>query len=207
MGSTENAPLEALLAELDVDSGHAPSTGGHRQKQRRFYRPSGEDFHLRSDKPFRSDKPSMSKRLVRGIAFFLFSVLVGVSATLVAQPYTDEIIQVFPSLGWLSPVSTTMIPVRPVTAADLQEQLKPLVADLALVRHSVEQLGSNLDQLARSQDQLAHQMATLQAAEQQVSQTASTPPSPPKAVSALPRPPKAVHVPLPPPRSLQPPAQ
>jgi hypothetical protein len=205
--STENAPLEALLAELNVDSEHTPSNEGHRQKRGRPYRSSGEDPHLGDDKPFRSDKPSMSERLVRGIAFFLFSVLVGVSATLVAQPYTDEIIQVFPSLGWLSQVSTTMTPVRPVTAADLQEQLKPLVADLALVRDSVEQLGSNLDQLARKQDQLAQSMATLQAAGQQVSQTASTPPSPPKAVSALPPGPKAVHVPLPPPKSPQPPAQ
>jgi hypothetical protein len=155
-----------------------------------------------------SRSEAMSKRLVRGIAFFLFAVLVGVSATLVAQPYSDEMIQVFPPLGWLSPVSTTMTAVPPVTAADLQEQLKPLAADLALVRRSVEQLGTNLDQLARKQDQLAQSMATLQAAGQQVTQTVSTPPSPPKAVSALlPPRPKAVHVQLPPPKALLPPAQ
>jgi hypothetical protein len=208
MNFTESAPLKELLAELDVDGEHDPSTGGHRQKQKRPYRSSGEDLHFKSDKPFRSDKPPKSKRIVRGIAFFLFAVLVGVSATLVAQPYSDEIIQVFPPLGWLSPVSTTMTPVPPVTAADLQMQLKPLAADLALVRRSVEQLGTNLDQLARKQDQLAQSMATLQAAGQQVTQTVSTPPSPPKAVSALlPPRPKAVHVQLPPPKALQPPAQ
>jgi hypothetical protein len=203
--STENAPLEALLAELNVDSEHTPSNEGHRQKRGRPYRSSGEDPHLGDDKPFRSDKPPISNRIARTVAFFLFAVLVGVSATLVFEPYSNEIIQAFPPLAWLSPVSTTMAPVPPVTAADLQEQLKPLATDLALMRRSMEQLGSNLDQLARSQDQLAQQMATLQAAEQQVSQTASTPPSPLKA--ALPRPPKAVHAPLPPPKSLQPPAQ
>jgi hypothetical protein len=197
MRSTEKAPLEALLAELDVNSEHAPSNEGHRQKRGRPYRSSGEDSHLGDDTPFRNDKPPIRNRVARAVAFFLFAVLVGAGATLI----------VFPPVAWFSLVSATKAPVPSVTAADLQEQLKPLAVDLALMRHSMEQLGSNLDQLARSQDQLAQQMATLQAAEQQVSQTASTPPSPPKAVSALPRPPKAVHVPLPPPKSLQPPAQ
>jgi hypothetical protein len=216
MHSTETAPLEELLAKLNVDSEnapsnvdseHAPSNGGHRQKRGRPYRPSREDFHSRTDKPVRSDKPPMGKRVVGGIAFFLFAVLVGVIATLISKPYSDEIIQVFPPLAWLSPVSTTMTPVPPVTADDLQEQLKPLAADLALVRRSVEQLRSNLDQLASKQDQLAQSMATPQAAGQQVTQTVSTPP-PPKAVSASPPPrPKAVHVALPPPKSLQPSAQ
>jgi len=196
MASTENAPLEALFAKLNEDSGHAPSNEGHRQKRGRTYRSSGEDLHLGDDEPFESEKPPISNRVVRTVAFFLFAVLVGAGATLI----------VFPPVGWLSPLSATKAPVPSVTAADLQEQLKPLAVDLALMRRSMDQLGSNLDQLARSQDQLAQQMAKLQAAEQQLSQTASTPPSPPKAVSALPAP-KAVHVPLPPPKSLQPPAQ
>jgi cell division protein FtsB len=67
----------------------------------------------------------------------------------------------------------------------LQEQLKPVAIDLALVRRSIEQLTSNLDQLARKQDQLAQNLATLQSAESGVS---------PK-VSALPLPPKTVYVP------------
>jgi hypothetical protein len=78
----------------------------------------------------------------------------------------------------------------------LQEQLKPLAIDLALVRRSIEHLTSNLDQLARKQDQLAQNMATLQAA---------APGASPK--SALPLPPKTVYAPPPPPKSLQPPAQ
>jgi hypothetical protein len=196
MRSSENAPLEALLAKLDVDSQRAPSNEGHRQKRERPYRSSGEDPHLGDDKPLRSDKPPIGNRVARTIAFFLFAVLVGAGATLI----------VFPPVAWLSPVSANA-PVPSVTAAELQEQLKPLTVDLALMRRSMEQLSSNLDQLARSQDQLAQQMAALQAAEQQVSQTASTPPSPLKGASALPRSPKPVHVPLPPPKSLQPPAQ
>jgi hypothetical protein len=64
MHFTETAPLKELLAELDVDSEHAPSNGEHRQP----YRSPGEDFHFRNDKPFRSDKPSMSKRVAITLA-------------------------------------------------------------------------------------------------------------------------------------------
>jgi hypothetical protein len=195
MHSTES--LKDLLAELDVDSEHAPSNGGHPPKQGRPYRSSDNDFQFRSDKPFRSDRPPMSKRVTRSIALFMFAVLVGVGGTLASQSYRDEIVQVFPPFGWLSPVSTMTAPVPAVTTADLQEQLKPLAVDLAHVRGGIEQLTFNLDQLARKQDQLAQNVATLQAAEQEVSQKASAPPPPPK----------PVHVPLPPPKALQPPSQ
>ena len=215
MHSTQTASLKGLLAELDADSEHPPSNGGYRQKQERPDRYSGEEFHLRSDEPlgsdkplgsdeplgsdksFRSDKPSMSKRIARRAALLLSAVLVGVAGTLASQSYRDEIVQIFPPFAWLSPVSTMTAPVPSLTAADLQGGLKPLAVDLALVRRSVEQLGSNLDQLARKQDQLAQTMATLQAAEQEVSQKVSAPPTPSK----------PVHVPLPPPKSVQPAAQ
>jgi hypothetical protein len=198
-------PLEELFAELNEESEDAPSNGGHRQKHGRPYRPSGEDFQFRSDKPFRNDNPPTSKRVARSVALFLFAVLIGVGGTLASQPYRDEIIQAFPPLGWLSPISTMTPPVPAVTTADLQEQLKPLAVNLALVRRSVEQLGSNLDQLARKQDQVAQGLATLQAAEQEIAQKVSAPP--PKTVSVSASPPKAVHVPSPPPKSLQPTAQ
>jgi hypothetical protein len=196
MHSTKSPPLQELLAELEVDDEHAPPSGEHRQKRGRHYRSSGENFHSGGDKPFRSDKPPMSNRIARTVVFFLFAVLVGAGATLI----------VFPPVDLLSPASATKAPVQSVTATDLQEQLKPLVVDLAVMRRSMEQLGSTLDQLARTQDQLAQEMATLPAAQQQVSQTGSTPP-PPKAVSTSAPPRKAVHAPLPQPKSLQPPAQ
>lgn len=193
MHSTKSPSLN--ITEVDVDSEHAPSNGGYRQKAGRPYRSSDKDVQFRRDKPFRSDKPPMSKRLAPSIALVLFAILVGVGGTLASQSYRDEIIQVFPPLGWLSPVSTIKASVPTVTTADLQEQLKPLAIDIVLVRRSIEQLTSNLDQLARKQDQLAQNMATLQAAEQGVN---------PK-VSALP--PKTVYAPPPPTKSLQPPAQ
>jgi hypothetical protein len=196
MLSTES-PLKRLLAELDVDSEHAPSNGEDQQKLGIPYCSSGKDFQFRSD-PFRSGKPAMGKRIARGVALSLFAVLVGVGGTLASQSYRDEIVRLFPPFGWFTPDATITAPV-PATISDLQEQLKPLAVDLGLVRRSIEQLTFNLDQLARKQDQLAQDMATLEAAEQESSQKISAPPPAPA--------PKPVHVPLPPLKSLQPPAQ
>ena len=100
-----------------------------------------------------------------------------------------------PSLGWLLPVSTIKAPAPNVTTADLQEQLKPVAIDLALVRRSIEQLASNQEQLARKQDQMAQNIATLQAAEQEVSQKVSAPPSLPSAPKPAHGSPKQVHPP------------
>ena len=94
----------------------------------------------------------MSKRVARSVALVLVALFVGVGGTLACQSYRDEIIQVFPPFGWFSPVSTMKASAPAVTTTDLQEQLKPLAIDLALVRRSIEQLTSNLDQLARKQE-------------------------------------------------------
>jgi hypothetical protein len=82
-------------------------------------------------------------------------------------------------------------------------QLKPVALDLAIVRRSVEQLATNQDQLARKQDQMAQAIATLQAAEQDISQQILAL-APPAAQPAQPAP-KAAHAP--PPKSLKPQAQ
>jgi hypothetical protein len=182
MYSTESPSLNDVLPELELGSEHAPSNGGHRQKPGRPYRSSGKDFQ------FRGDKPPKSRRVARSVALFMFAVLAGVGGTLASQSYRDEITQVFPPLGWVSPVSTMKAPAPAVTTADLQEQLKPVAIDLALVRRSIEQLASNQEQLGRKQDQMAQNIATLQAAEQEVSQKVSAPPPPPKPVHVSPKP-------------------
>jgi hypothetical protein len=147
---------------------------------------------------FRSDKPSTSRRLTRSLARFVFAVLIGVGGTLAWQ-HGDEAAEFVrtwvPSLGWLLPVSTTKAPAPAVTSTELQQQLKPMAIDLALVRRSTEQLASNQDQLARKQEQMTQAIATLQAAEQDISQ---------KILALAPPVPKAVHVSPKPP---QPPAQ
>jgi hypothetical protein len=185
MHSAETPSLSST--QIDVGSEHTSSNRGYRQKAGHS---SDKGVLFRNEKPFRSDKPSMSNRVARSVGLALFAVLVSVGGTLACQSYRDEIIRVFPPFGWFSPVPA-------VTSADLQEQLRPLAIDLALVRRSIEQLTANLDQLARKQDQLAQNMAMLQAAEPGVSSK----------VPAVPLPPKTVYAPPPPPESLRPPGQ
>jgi hypothetical protein len=166
------------------------------QKPRRPYRPSRNNTQFR-DAQFKRDKLSIGRRVARGAALPLIAVLVGVGGTLACQSYRDEVTQVFPPFGRLLPVSTMKASAPAGTTADLQEQLRPVAIDLALVRRSIEQLAANQDQLGRKQDQMAQAIATLRAAEQEVSQKVSAPPSPPSA-------PKPVHVS---PKQVQPPAR
>jgi hypothetical protein len=136
---------------------------------------------------FRSDRPSIGRRLTRSLARFVFAVLIGVGGTLAWQSYGGEVVRAWvPSLGWLLPASP---PGPAVTSTELQQQLKPMAIDLALVRRSEEQLATNQDQLARKQDQMAQAIATLQAAERDLSQQilALAPPAP-KAVHVSPKP-------------------
>jgi hypothetical protein len=110
-----------------------------------------------------------------------------VGGTLAWQSYGGEMVRAWvPSLGWLLPATP---PGPAVTSTELQQQLKPMAIDLALVRRSEEQLATNQDQLARKQDQMAQAIATLQAAERDLSQQilALAPPAP-KAVHVSPKP-------------------
>jgi hypothetical protein len=187
MRSTDSQDLNDVYPDLsDTYSERRVDAKADRQKPRRPYRPSHNNTQFR-DAQSKSYKPSIGRRVARSVALVLFAVLVGVGGTLACQSYRDEITQVFPPLGWLFPVSTMKAPAPAVTTADLQEQLKPVAIDLALVRRSIEQLTSNQDQLGRKQDQMAQAIATLQAAEQEVSQKVSaSPPPPPKPVRVPP---------------------
>jgi len=193
MRYTQSPPLNDQYHEHDVD---ASDLDGERASSDRvrWLRPGTTH---RSGDPFTSDRPSIPRRVFRALARFFFAALIGVGATLAWQSYGDEAEEMVraraPSLGWLLPLSTTNPPALAVTSAEMQEQLKPMAIDLAIVRRSIEQFAANIDQLARKQEEMARNVATLQAAEQQLSQKVSLPPSRP------------VHVP--PPKPPQPPEQ
>jgi hypothetical protein len=188
MFSTESPRLNDVLPELDFDGEQAPSNGGGRLKPARPYRSSGL-----KNAQFRSNRPSIGRRLTRSLIGFFLPVFIGVGGTLAWQSYGGEIVRPWaPSLGWLLPASP---PGPAVTSAELQQQLKPMAIDLALVRRSEEQLATNQDQLARKQDQMAQAIATLQAAEQDFSQ---------QILALAPPAQKTVHVA---PKPTQPPAQ
>jgi hypothetical protein len=160
MYSTEGSPLNDVL-QRDFDSGHAPSNGVRRLRPSAFRPSSGF-------KNTASDRSSITRRIIRALGRFSVVVLIGVGSTLACQYYGGEMVRAWaPSLGWLIPASS---PGPAVTSTELQQQLKPMAIDLALVRRSEEQLAANQDQLARKQDQMAQAIATLQAAGQDLSQ-------------------------------------
>ena len=194
MRSTESPSIKDVLRELDFDDEYAPSNGGGgRLKPAKHHRSSGF-----TNAQFKNDKPSIGGRLTRSLARLSLAVLIGVGTTLAWQSYGSEAVRTWaPSLSSLLPASTMEPPAPAVTSTVLQQQLKPIAIDLALVRRSEEQLAANQDQLARKQDQMGQAIAALQAAEQEVSQKVSAPQS-------LPSAPKPVHVS---PKQAQSPAQ
>jgi len=184
MFSTESPALNDVL-KLDFDDEYAPSNGVGRPKPAKPYRSSGF-----KNAQFRNDRPSTG-RLTRSLVRFFVAIFIGVGATLAWQYYGGEMVRVWaPSLDWLLPTSP---PGPAVTATELQQQLKPMAIDLALVRRTEEQLATNQDQLARKQDQMAQTMSALQAAQQEFTQQilALAPPPTPKPVHVPPKPAQA----------------
>jgi hypothetical protein len=184
MYSTESIPLNDEYPERDVDASNRDAerttpNNLHRLRPARPYRSS--DL---KNKQVASNRPSITTRIIRALGRFAVAVLIGVGATLAWQSYGGEMVRAWaPSLGWLLPASP---PDPAVTSTELQQQLKPMAIDLALVRRSEEQLAANQDQLARKQDQMAQAIATMQAAEQDISQ---------KILALAPPAPKTVRVP------------
>ena len=180
MYSTERPPLNHEYPERDVDPSdldteRISSNKVHRLRPRRPYHSSGL-----KNAQFRSDRPSIGRRIIRAFGRFSFAVLIGVVGTLVWQSYGGEMVKAWaPSFGWLVPASPS---------AELQAQLKPVALDLAIMKRTVEQLANTQDQLARKQDQMTQAFATLQAAEQDIKQNI---------LALAPLAPKAVHVPPP----------
>jgi len=199
MYTTESPLLSEDYPERDVapsnaDAEHASSSRVYRLRPAQASRSSG----LKNPQS-RTNRPSIGRRLTRSLARFFLVISIGVGGTLAWQ-HGDEVAEFariwVPSIAWLLPVATTKAPAPGVTSTDLQQQLKPMAIDLALVRRSMEQLGANQDQLARKQDQMAHAIATVQAAEQDINQ---------KILALAPPAPKTTHVP--PPKPPQPAAQ
>jgi hypothetical protein len=135
-----------------------------------------------------SERPSIFRR-----AFWLprlfIAVLIGVGATLGWQSYGDAareiILEQFPALPSLLPISTTKPPVLAATPPEIVQQLLlPLTFGLEVMRRSV-------DQLAAKQEQLTQNIAVLQASvEEDVRQKASPTPPPPAQQAVSVQPPK-----------------
>jgi hypothetical protein len=143
----------------------------------------------RNDEPT-TTKRSTGRRMLRGFFRLVFAILVGVAGTLAWQSHGEEAKATIrawaPSLAWLlpapatSPVDSQASAAAVVTSVDLAQQLKPVALDLAIVRHGVDQLATTIKQLAAKQEEMAQEIATLQATEQDLKEKSSA--------SAQPRP-------------------
>ena len=164
----------------DLDAQFDPRIGRPMKPSVRSPRPSGlKDDHIASD------RPSIGRRIFHTLTRFFVAVLIGVSATLAWQSHGDAardmVVARAPLLGWLFSVSTTKSPAVAATAPDPAQQLEPLASNLDVVRRSVEQL-------AAKQEQMAQNIATLQAVADDIRQRMSTPPSSPSQQQAAPIP-------------------
>lgn len=118
-----------------------------------------------------SDRPSVGGRAFRSFTRFFVAVLFGVGGTLAWQSHgnamREMVVAQAPALAWLLSVSTTS-PALAATSSDPVQQLTPLASNLDAVRRSVEQL-------AARQEQMAQNIAKLQAVEEDIRQTVSSP--------------------------------
>jgi len=124
--------------------------------------------------------------MLRSLTRFSIAALIGVGATLGWQSYGDAakemVIARAPTLAWLLSISTTKPPVVATTSPDPMQQLAPLASNLDVVRRSVEQL-------AAKQEQMAQNIAALQAVEEDIRQkVSSTHPSPGPQAASIPQP-------------------
>ena len=144
---------------------------------------TNSSMRLSTDSPHASsveEAQVATERLSNGRRMFRFprfalAVLIGVGATLGWQSYGDEareiIIEQVPTLASLLAVSKMKSPVV-ATPPELVQQLIPLTFGLDVMRRSV-------DQLAAKQEQMAQNIAALQAVDEDVRQKVSSPPASP----------------------------
>ena len=169
--TSSGGPARDLHARSDQRVGTRPMKPSIRSP-----RPSGLN-----DDQVASDRPSIGRRIFRTLTRFFIAVLIGIGATLAWQSHGDAaremVVARAPSLGWLLSVSTTKSPAVAATAPDPVQQLEPLASNLDVVRRSVEQL-------AAKQEQMAQNIATLQALEEDIRQKVSSPPPSPSPQAA-----------------------
>ena len=148
-------------------------------------------------------QPSLRGRAARSLIIFC----IGVAATLAWQSYGDAtremIATSYPQLGWLAPQtaaaeSTPEItaPTAPATGLDSPE-LRSILVNLGAVRQSVDELAA---QFAASQQQMANDIAKLNAAQQDIFNKISSAPPPRPAAAPVRKPvPEAPQSPQEPP--------
>ena len=111
--------------------------------------------------------------MFRAVTRFAIAVLIGVGATLGWQAYGDTAKQMLaahaPELAWALAYIPATKPVAAAAPANAPLQLEPLASSIDVVRRSVEQL-------ALKQEQMARNIAAMQAVDEDIRQKVSSPP-------------------------------
>ena len=172
MSYSQSPPLaekEWLTAE-ETSSGRSARDPDARSNLRSGRRPLKAPIHSPhpsslNDREVASEQPSIGRRMLRSLTRFSVAALIGVGATLGWQSYGDAakemVIARAPTLAWVLSISTTKPPAAATTSPDPLQQLAPLASNLDVVRRSVEQL-------AAKQEQMAQNIAALQAVEEDI---------------------------------------
>jgi hypothetical protein len=182
MAYSQSSPL------ADNETAEENSTRGFAREQEtrsepRFgRRPTSASIH--SLPPPRA-RPSIVRRMFRAMTRFVIVVLIGVGGTLGWQAYGDMAKEMLaaraPEQAWLLSYLPATNPPAAV-AANPALQLEPLASNLEFVRRSVEQL-------ALKQEQMARNIAALQAVDEDIRQKVSSPPpAPVQPAAAIPQP-------------------
>jgi hypothetical protein len=186
MAYSQSPPLvtkEWLTGEEITSGVHARDLHA-RSNQRIGIQPKKPSIHSPHSSGIKDDRaassrPSISRRIFRTLTRFFIAVLIGVGATLAWQSYGDAAREMMvarvPTLAWLLPVSATKPLVVAATPPASAQQLESLASNLDDVRRGVEQL-------AAKEEQMAQNIVTLQAVEEDIRQKMLyTPPSPSQA--------------------------
>lgn len=152
--------------------------------------------------PPQRPRPSLGRRMFRRVFRFAIVLLLGIGATLGWQAYGDTGKQMFatyvPDYAWLLSYLPGTKPPAPVAVAAAGSnpalQLEPLAANLAA---SIEFVRRSVEQLALKQDQMARNIAALQAVDEDIRQKLSSPPPAAAAAPALAQPMAAIPQPKP----------
>ncbi len=172
------------LAEDETAEENSPRTLAREQEARpepQFgRRPQNAPIHAHPPQ----SRPSLGRRMFRAVTRFAIAVLIGVGATLGWQAYGDTAKQMLaahaPQVAWALAYIPTTKPDAAVAPANAALQLEPLVSSIDLMRRSVEQL-------ALKQEQMAKNIAAMQAVDEEIRQKLLSPP-PVQPAAAVPPP-------------------
>ena len=128
--------------------------------------------------------PSPDERSSRALLHFLITICIGVAGTLAWQSYGDVARQMIAKLAsqvapLMQAAANQVTPAEPATPSDDLQQLRAMSPDLAAVRQSVDQLAAQLQQMAGN-------VAAMQAAQQAILRRVSTLSPPPSRQAAAP---------------------